>query len=494
VNWTGNSCDSLKTSRAREDATRKKHTDWTSCYDKGHQVSNKWKTPQYVRPHQVSSPPQMSPWMMSALTPQSSLSYPLPLSPPLLQSPPHPLDFPLLYHLLMLQNYCHQNYQEFYQEQSTASRDHHENIILNNDISEPLDLSSKSESDSNSVSGFLTEDNKISYDESIKHSEEVEVVFKDDIKDRSVAKLGQKKEEESVKDFVSRKIKEHKKHDSSTEVKRFLSEANPREKDIEKKMTKIKKKYCHIHNKIRKLDERKLKLKTPSNPPKAKSQPFFANDDLKTFKDMKDTTVAQNITHMTKTEPPSPSPIEKEAVKRKLSFDEIVSSKSDAKKKYDNYDKVTIESDNAIKDQDDPALSDPIYLDPDNLRDSDRVLLLQDAVLHPGRLSVILAPDIYGVKVDRERGNRPHILSREELLIRAVRDVRPSSVSELSMGARVCVYWSSKMSFLHPGLVTGFPPEDPEYIIVSTDDGDTRDVHLSQVRFLPHTFSTIDKK
>lgn len=47
------------------------------------------------------------------------------------------------------------------------------------------------------------------------------------------------------------------------------------------------------------------------------------------------------------------------------------------------------------------------------------------------------------------------------------------------------------MSFLHPGLVTGFPPEDPEYIIVSTDDGDTRDVHLSQVRFLPHTFSTI---
>jgi len=457
----------------------------------------------------VSSPPQMSPWMMSALTPQSSLSYPLPLSPPLLQSPPHPLDFPLLYHLLMLQNYCHQNYQEFYQEHSTARRDHPENLI-HNDISEPLDLSSKSESDSNSVSGFLTEDNKISYDESIKHSEEVEVVFKDDIKDRSVAMLGQKKEEESVKDFVSRKIKEHKKHDRGTEVKRFLSEANPREKDIEKKMTKIKKKYCHIHNKIRKLDERKLKLKTPNNPPQAKNQPFFANDDLKTFKDKKDTTLAQNITHMTKTEPPSPSPIEKEAVKRKLSFDEIVSSKSDAKKKNDNYDKVTVstddkensdnkeevtvESDNAIKDQEDPSQSDPIYLDPDNLRDSDRVLLLQDAVLHPGRLSVILAPDIYGVKVDRERGNRPHILSREELLIRAVRDVRPSSVSELSMGARVCVYWSSKMSFLHPGLVTGFPPEDPEYIIVSTDDGDTRDVHLSQVRFLPDTFSTIDKK
>merc|ERR1711862_66347 len=107
-------------------------------------------------------------------------------------------------------------------------------------------------------------------------------------------------------------------------------------------MGKIKKKYCHIHNKIRKLDERKLKLKTPSNPLKAKYQPIFENDDLKTFKDMKDTTIAQNITHITKTEPPSPSPIEKEAVKRKLSFDEIVSSKSDAKKINDDYDKVTV--------------------------------------------------------------------------------------------------------------------------------------------------------
>ena len=371
----------------------------------------------------MSSPPQLSAWRMSALTPHNSLSYPLPLSPPLLQSPPHPLDFPLLYHLLMLQNYCHQNYQEFYEQPQTASREHPEDVIINH-ISEPLDLSSKSESDSNSVSGFLTEDNKISYDESIKQSEEVEVVFKDDIKDRTVAQLGLKKEEESVKDFVSRKIKEHSKHDSSTDVKRFVSEANLREKDIEKKMTKIKKKYCHINNKIRKLDERKLKLKTPSNPPKAKSQPFFANDDLKIVDDINHTTIAQNITNVTKTEPPSPSPIEKETVQRKLSFDEIVSTKSDAKENSDNSEEVTVESDNATKVQNDPAQSDPIYLDPESLRDSDRVLLLQDAVLHPGRLSVILAPDIYGVKVDRERGNRPHILSREELLIRAVRDVR----------------------------------------------------------------------
>ena len=264
-----------------------------------------------------------------------------------------------------------------------------------------MDLSSKSESDSNSVSGFLTEDYKISYDESFKQSEEVEVVHKDDIKDRTVAQLGQKKEE-TVRDFVSRKIKEHRKSESSSEVKRFVSETNFKEKYIEKKMTRIKKKYCEINNKIRKLDERKLKLKTPSNLPNTKSQLYDTNDDLNIVNDTKDTSIAQNVTNITKTEPPQPSAIEKETVKRKLSFDETVSINSDVKEKSDG-EVISVESDKTSKDQDDDdhdAQSDArrIYLDPDNLRDSARVLFLQDAVLHPGRLSVILEPDIYGVK------------------------------------------------------------------------------------------------
>ena len=374
--------------------------------------------------------------MSSPLSPQNQFStsgfdtgtlssYPLPLSPPLLQSPPHPLDFPLLYHLLMLQNYCHQNYQEFYKDREMTVSDYPPQSIITNDLNEPknpfstsgfvtsqhnqqqqqqqhnrllpdepLDLSSKSESDSNSVSGFLTEDYKISYDESFKQSEEVEVVHKDNMKDRTVAQLGQKREE-TVKDFVSRKIKEHRKSESLSEVKRFVSEVNPKEKYIEKKMTRIKKKYCEINNKIRKLDERKLKLKTPSNLPNTKSQLYDTNDDLNIVNDTKDTSIAQNVT---KTEPPQPSAIEKEAVKRKLSFDETESIDSDEKEKSD----VEVKSDKASKDQDDDhdAQSDSrmIYLDPDNLKDSARVLFLQDAVLHPSRLSVILEPDIYGVK------------------------------------------------------------------------------------------------
>jgi len=112
--------------------------------------------------------------------------------------------------------------------------------------------------------------------------------------------------------------------------------------------------------------------------------------------------------------------------------------------------------------------------------------------MHPGKLTDIVPPDIYGVIVDKERGNKPHVFSTEELLQRAVYDIRPVSVSELRLGSRVCVFWSSKMNHLHPGLVTGFVQEDPEYVIVSTDDGDTRDVHFDQIRFLPNSFSTLD--
>ena len=70
---------------------------------------------------------------------------------------------------------------------------------------------------------------------------------------------------------------------------------------------------------------------------------------------------------------------------------------------------------------------------------------------------------------------------------------RPESAASLVLGSRVCMFWSSKMSFLHPGLVTGLAgPRDPGYVIVSTDDGDQRDVHISQVRHLPPSFSTLD--
>ena len=49
-----------------------------------------------------------------------------------------------------------------------------------------------------------------------------------------------------------------------------------------------------------------------------------------------------------------------------------------------------------------------------------RVLVKLEGHFHPGKIQAISPPDIYGVLVDKERGNKPHIFSREEVLREAV--------------------------------------------------------------------------
>ena len=110
--------------------------------------------------------------------------------------------------------------------------------------------------------------------------------------------------------------------------------------------------------------------------------------------------------------------------------------------------------------------------------------------MYPGRVVSIVPPDIYGVIVDRERGNKPHVFSREDLLSRAVHEVRVTDKSQLRVGSRVCVFWSNKMNFLHPALVTNMEEAEDEFVVVTTDDGDTRDLHIDQIRLLPQTFSS----
>ena len=43
------------------------------------------------------------------------------------------------------------------------------------------------------------------------------------------------------------------------------------------------------------------------------------------------------------------------------------------------------------------------------------------------------------------------------------------------------------MSYLHPGTVIG-PDFESDYVLVQLDDGDSRDVHIDQVRFLPEHY------
>jgi len=367
----------------------------------------------------------------------------------------------------------------------------------------------KSDKSENSISGYLMDDNKIAYDEDFKHSEEVEIVFKDADDSRIEATVHQKKEE-SVKDFVERKINEYKKNE--TDFKTFMKDASHNEKDIKQKMSQIKEKYSQINNKIKKLEERKKKLKTErSNSNKSQlqnSQISKAEPNNNTHKvsfndSNKCLEMEENTCKNDGNELKGPTA----SLKRKRpSVDQPkcqwLTTKDASKSK--NANVLTVQTKSVKKkmpvltplqmpeNANDDAADQGLYLNQSDLSENTRVLLRLEAVLHPGKLTCIVPPDIYGVLVDKERGNKPHVFSTEELLQRAVLDKRPKSVSDLKLGSRVCVFWSNKMNFLHPGIVTGFVQEEPDYVIVSTDDGDTRDVHIQQIRFLPRSFSTLD--
>jgi len=63
------------------------------------------------------------------------------------------------------------------------------------------------------------------------------------------------------------------------------------------------------------------------------------------------------------------------------------------------------------------------------------------------------------------------------------------------MGTRVCVYWSQVYNCLFPGTVEpmdmGTPPYKENMIQVVLDDGDRRQVDISNVRMLPENYSHV---
>ena len=59
-------------------------------------------------------------------------------------------------------------------------------------------------------------------------------------------------------------------------------------------------------------------------------------------------------------------------------------------------------------------------LKPSDLKDGLRLLMLQEGKFWPARLNSTKLPDVYGVVMDRQRGNRPIILPRANILKEAV--------------------------------------------------------------------------
>lgn len=127
-----------------------------------------------------------------------------------------------------------------------------------------------------------------------------------------------------------------------------------------------------------------------------------------------------------------------------------------------------------------------------DLKDGLRLLMLQDGKFWPARLNSTKLPDVYGVVMDRQRGNRPLILPRDDILKEAVLELRPKSVSHLPVGARVCAVWSAAYICLFPGTVSH--PDEPlpdGHVLVELDDGDSRLVEMTKIRMLPPDYNRV---
>ena len=49
------------------------------------------------------------------------------------------------------------------------------------------------------------------------------------------------------------------------------------------------------------------------------------------------------------------------------------------------------------------------------------------------------------------------------------------------------------MNYLHPGTVVG-PDDGSEYLMIQLDDGDSREIHIDQIRHLPENYPIIGKE
>ena len=75
-------------------------------------------------------------------------------------------------------------------------------------------------------------------------------------------------------------------------------------------------------------------------------------------------------------------------------------------------------------------------------------------------------------------------------------EVKPASVEALTIGTRVCAYWSQKYHHLYPGTISDMdidPKLDSNYVNVELDDGDNRDIHVESIRYLPPAYPLVGK-
>nr|CAD7444495.1 unnamed protein product [Timema bartmani] len=128
--------------------------------------------------------------------------------------------------------------------------------------------------------------------------------------------------------------------------------------------------------------------------------------------------------------------------------------------------------------------------------DKQRALTVMGGLFYAGTISAIRAPDVYGITLDGERGNRPHIFSREEILKDAILEVKPAHISTVVPGTRVCAYWSQQYRCLYPGTValpsSPNPELDSQFVSVEFDDEDNGRINIDDIRLLPADYPIVE--
>uniref|UniRef100_A0A1A9WJB2 BAH domain-containing protein n=1 Tax=Glossina brevipalpis TaxID=37001 RepID=A0A1A9WJB2_9MUSC len=132
-------------------------------------------------------------------------------------------------------------------------------------------------------------------------------------------------------------------------------------------------------------------------------------------------------------------------------------------------------------------------------RKETRVLTDMGGLFYAGIMKPLQPPDVYAITLDGERGNKSHIMSREEIFKDTILEVSPKSVENVPVGTRLCAYWSQQYRCLYPGRAIESESSDDgatsqEFVSVEFDDGDSGRIRLQNIRFLLSDYPIVGKQ
>ncbi|XP_075146260.1 BAH domain and coiled-coil containing protein winged eye isoform X2 [Haematobia irritans] len=130
-------------------------------------------------------------------------------------------------------------------------------------------------------------------------------------------------------------------------------------------------------------------------------------------------------------------------------------------------------------------------------RKETRVLTDMGGLFYAGIMKPLQPPDVYAITLDGERGNKSHIMSREEIFKDTILEVAPKTVEDVPIGTRLCAYWSQQYRCLYPGRAIESESSDDgvtsqEFVSVEFDDGDSGRIRLQNIRYLLSDYPIVE--